>query len=105
MTLEAFTPRPKATVQISATTTSANVAFPTTIGDQVLVSAGASDVRIEFGKDSSVVATKVADGAPFSMQVKAGSSQIFGVPANTAYVAAVTDAGASLVEFTPGIGL
>lgn len=95
-----------ATVQIAATTTSANVAISgLTAGGQVRISNGSADVRVEFGSANTVTATTPAGGTGGSLQVKAGSVEMFSVPAGTTHVAAKADAGTSTVEFTPGTGV
>lgn len=104
--LGAFAPSVAATVQIAATTTSANVAISgLTAGGQVRVSNGSADVRVEFGSANTVTATTPAGGTGGSLQVKAGSVEMFSVPAGTTHVAAKADAGTSTVEFTPGTGV
>lgn len=69
--------------------------------------AGGADCRVEFGKDATVAVTKpAADGsAPGSALLKAGSVEVFSVPANTQFVAFATDSGAGTLELTPGVGL
>ena len=104
-TTDSFAPRAKSTRQIATGTVSARIPFAA--NDQVRLIAGGVDVRVEFGPDNTVTASKPsADGAtPGSALLKAGSIEVFTVPLNTAFMAYATDTGAGTLEFTPGIGL
>lgn len=103
-----FTPIPKSTVQLAATTTSARVAIPTAARGaascRVVYTAGSAAARIVSG-DSTVTATTLTDmlcpnpGSPFVY------SECFSIPANHTHVAAVTDSGTCTVELTFGFGL
>lgn len=99
-----FAPQAKATRLFNVATATANAAMP--LGNQVRAVVGAADLRVEFGKDATVTATKpVVGGVAGSMLLKAGSIEVLTVPPGTEFVAFATDSGTSTLELTPGVGL
>ncbi len=103
-TTDSFAPQAKSTRQVATATASARLALAT--NNQVRLVAGGADCRVEFGDNTVAVTKPAADGsAPGSVLLKAGSVEVFSVPANTQFVAYATDSGAGTLELTPGIGI
>ena len=102
----AFQPTGLSTVAIAATTNSASVALNggNVANDSVRIANGASDCRIEFGRNASVQAVKPNGATPGSLLIKAGFVEVITLPLGTTHVAAVCDTGTSTIEFTRGIG-
>lgn len=90
---------PGGTVSRTVTSSSANVALPTTTGDQIMVTspAGGNIAFIKFGVDSSITA------AVTDTPILPGSIIVLTVPPTMLYVAAIGSATTTLY-FTRGDG-
>lgn len=90
------------TVNITVGTASTNVAVPApNIGVRSvrIVNAGTNTTFIEFGADNTVVATLAS-----SMPLLANSMEIFLLPNDITYIAAIGGAAGNLVYITVGEG-
>jgi hypothetical protein len=99
---------PQGTVNIAATTTSANVVLPVgrlTIfqmgeGDSVLVyNSTAAIAFVEFGGDNTVAASVLT-----SLPIPPGFSRMLGVGSVATYAAAMLSTGTGVVYFSRGKG-
>lgn len=91
---------PAGTVNVSATTTTANVALPLVARDQVMVTnaPGGSTAFIAFG-DSTVTAS-----AATSTPVLPGAAYTFTINPQQTHMAAITGTGTATVYATVGQG-
>ena len=96
MPFDLFTPSLANTANISATTSSARVAFPSGGRSVRVYNAASVAVFIQFG-DASVTATTS------HMPIPAGATEAFQIGGAT-YAAAITSSGSGTVYFTMGSG-
>lgn len=108
MDFKTFRPIPGATVSLTVTTTSANVAIPAAARGatavRVVFTAGTAGARIRAGIGSSTAASSsdMLLQNPGSPWVYAES---FSIDKSATYMAAITDSGTCTVEFTFGYGM
>lgn len=100
----AFAPNEQSTVNLTATTTTANVALPTRAsnGDEAVRvrNAGSVDAFMRMGTSSAVTATLTSD-----YPLGAGEIEIFSCPPSITYIALITASSTAAVYFTLGKGL
>lgn len=102
--INAFTPYSNNTVNLTATTSSGNVALPTrsSIGGNETVdvyNSGLVDVFIEFGTTSAITASTAT-----SMPIPPGVKTL-GCPSSITYIAGITASGSATVYFSLGKGI
>jgi hypothetical protein len=107
--VKAFTPKPSgATVNITPTTTSSNIAMNeiqvnnVSRGNMRIYNNTGSVVFIKFGPDNTVAATVASD-----IPIAAGEVEVFGVRPDVTYVAAILASGTATgaIYFSPGEGI
>jgi len=97
-----FYPLPASTVNINAGTSSANVALVDRAGAEGtirVVNPSIINIFIEFGTSSSVAASLTT-----SILMPPGAMELFRLPQNVTYVAAITASSTGYIYFTPGKG-
>lgn len=101
--INAFQAIQNATVNLSASGTTGNVALPSrsSNGNQTIriYNKGGTEVFIRFGTDSTVVATTATD-----IPIAPGEIEVQACPANFTYVAGITATGTATIYFTVGYG-
>jgi hypothetical protein len=100
-----FTPYAAATQALAVTNSSARIALPSTTR-QVMLTTVASDsiCFFEFG-GSGVVAVVPSGGTLGGTPLNGGDAQLFSVPINATYVAAITPTGTATLYITPAEGI
>src|SRR5260370_25505849 len=101
-----FTPFAAATQALAVTNASGRVALPSKTR-QVMLStiAGDSICFVEFGNDNTVVAVVPSGATLGGTPINGGAAQVFSVPINATYVAAITASGTATLYLTPAEGL
>jgi hypothetical protein len=100
-----FTPYAAATQALAVTNASARVALPSSTR-QVMLTTIANDALcfIEFG-GSGVTAVVPAGGTLGGTPLNGGDAQLFSVPINATYVAAIASSGTATLYITPAEGI
>jgi hypothetical protein len=102
---EPFTPYAAATKALSVSNSTANVQLPSSTR-QVMLTTNSTDALcfIEFG-GSSVTAVVPSGGTLGGTPLNGGDAQMFTVPINATYVAAITSSGTATLYITPAEGI
>ena len=104
-----FTPNTQATVSITCSNTTGNVALGSTLGGAKAIRVKNIDTTyvayINFGNSSSVTATVPSGATPGSIPIGPGEVAGFSLGTATTYVAAICTAGTPILYFTPGNGI
>lgn len=103
--LQPFAPYAAGTQALAVTNSSGRIALPANTR-QVMLTTIANDaiIFVEFG-GSSVTAVVPSGGTLGGTPVNGGDAQMFSVPPNATYVAAITSSGTATLYITPGEGL
>lgn len=103
--LQPFAPFVAATQALSVSNASSRVALPANTR-QVLLTTIANDALcfVEFG-GSAVVAVVPSGGTLGGTPINGGDAQMFSVPINATYLAAITASGTASLYITPGEGI
>jgi hypothetical protein len=103
--LQPFAPHAAATKALAVSNSSGNVALPENTR-QVMLTTILNDsvIFVEFG-GSSVTAVVPSGSTLGGTPINGGDAQMFSVPLNATYVAAITSTGTATLYITPGEGL